>query len=245
MATNFYNSGETVVVTAPYALDAGDGCIIGDLFGVAIGDAASGATAVLAREGVFDLEKASGASGYAFTAGESVYWDPSAKVAKPRTEGTGAVLIGIAIEAAASTATTVRVAICGRAQGGRPVVVYRARFDATGGKAVGTHDFGPELPSGFRVMKAWTEVQTTFTSASADAGTIALGFPTDAASGLKAALAISDASNFWDAGNHDLLPDNTVATMITLTAARQPRATIATAALTAGVMDVYLVGVLP
>lgn len=71
-------------------------------------------------------------------------------------------------------------------------------FDATGGKAIGTHVIG-RLPSGARIVNAWYEVLTTFTTASSDAGTIALTTGKDAGD-LVAALAVSNAANIWDAG---------------------------------------------
>jgi len=57
----------------------------------------------------------------------------------------------------------------------------------------------PTIPDNAFVWCDSYEVLTTCTSNGADAGTITLGFPTDG--DLFAAIAISDASNPWDAGN--------------------------------------------
>ena len=53
---NFVQEGRHITVAAaPYALSGGDGALVGNLFGVACGDAESGAEVVLAVVGVFDL----------------------------------------------------------------------------------------------------------------------------------------------------------------------------------------------
>lgn len=121
-------------------------------------------------------------------------------------------------------------------------------FDATGGKATGTHDVldpatgeAIELPIGARVINGFYNVTTTFTSAGSDAGTIALGYASDGAAALKAAVAISDGANPWDAGTKALIPVGTAATVtVKTTAARKVQAVVATQNLTAGVMKIYL-----
>lgn len=119
-----------------------------------------------------------------------------------------------------------------------------------GERTIADHAFGPSLPDNAVVLFYLYEVTTTFTSAT-DAGTIALGLTTDDANGFKAAIAISAASNPYDAGQHpnagDIAADATgpnwlVATQTTkLTAARQFNATVAVEALTAGRLVVYAV----
>lgn len=54
------------------------------------------------------------------------------------------------------------------------------------------------LPVGAQITKALCKIDTTFTSAT-DAATLALSILTDDAAGIKAAVDISDASNYWDA----------------------------------------------
>lgn len=117
--------------------------------------------------------------------------------------------------------------------------VARATFDATAGKSTAAHGLGVTLPDNAIVTRAWYEVITTFTSA-ADTATIALGVPTDGAAGIKAAVAIGDGGNPWDAGNHDGIQDGAAANFLAkLTAARELTATVAVQALTAGKLILY------
>src|SRR5688572_9982316 len=78
-----------------------------------------------------------------------------------------------------------------------------ATFDPsanTGERTIAAHGLGVYLPDNAIITRAWVDVVTTFTSAGADAGTIALH--AQAANDIVAAIAISDASNVWDAGIH-------------------------------------------
>lgn len=109
-----------------------------------------------------------------------------------------------------------------------------------GERTVGTHAFGPTLPDKAIVVRSWYKVVTTFESATSDAATVGLGFATDGATGVKAAVAISNGANAWDAGLHDGLQDNAAANMIALTAARQMLATIAVEDVTAGKLRLYV-----
>lgn len=112
-------------------------------------------------------------------------------------------------------------------------------FNATGGKAIGTHNLvdlagnPAELPNTAVITRTWVDVQTTFTSAT-DAATIALGVATQSAAGFKAAVAISNGANPWDAGQKDLLQTGAAANFIKLTADRLVNAVVAVEALTAG-----------
>ena len=121
-------------------------------------------------------------------------------------------------------------------------------------RTVAAHGLGVYLPDNAIVVRAWYDVITTFTSAGSDAGTIALKVQT--ANDLKAAIAISDASTVWDAGIHACLLNNfaldgntltaiemaaaRAATTIKLTAERELTATVATQALTAGKLVLYV-----
>jgi predicted RecA/RadA family phage recombinase len=99
MAKNFIQPGGTITLTAPYAVTSGDGLLVGSIFGVAAGDAASGATVEAALTGVFDLTKI---GSQAWSAGDKVYWDNTNKEAtKTATANT---LIGVATEAVAGGA---------------------------------------------------------------------------------------------------------------------------------------------
>lgn len=121
---------------------------------------------------------------------------------------------------------------------------------STGGMAVATWDFAVDggaqgaiiladlAPANTYVVKSWYRVETTLTSAT-DAATVKLGLVDDDAT-IKAAVAISDVSNPWDAGLHDGDNDGTAANASTLTAADKSLVmTIAVEDLTAGKLIVY------
>ncbi|MDR0808395.1 MAG: DUF2190 family protein, partial [Gemmobacter sp.] len=69
---NFVQPGNTVTLTAPYAVASGDGLLVGSIFGVAAGTAASGEAVETALTGVFDITKV---GSQAWTVGARVYWD--------------------------------------------------------------------------------------------------------------------------------------------------------------------------
>lgn len=72
---NYVQAGDAIDIIAPANITAGQGLLIGDLFGVVLADAASGAPAVIQTEGVFTLRKATGT----INAGVRVFWDDTAK----------------------------------------------------------------------------------------------------------------------------------------------------------------------
>lgn len=135
--------------------------------------------------------------------------------------------------------------------------VATATYDfAVDGGAVGAIGLGVYIPSGAIITRAWVDVVTTCTTASGDAGTMALHV--QAADDIVAAIAVSDASNVWDAGIHgskigfpnfgaDAAHDSALevaalfaASMLKLTAVREITATIATQAFTAGKFNVFV-----
>lgn len=112
---------------------------------------------------------------------------------------------------------------------------------------------GVALPLGFAIpdkhiiKQVYYNVLTTFkdtgTSGDADSSTLSLG--ANSAVDLKAAVAISDGTNPWDAGIKAGIPINTVATMVKTTAERQCSVTWTAGtgnatALEAGSMVVYV-----
>lgn len=96
---NYVQPGSTLTLTAPYAVTSGDGLLVGSIFGVAAGDAASGATVEAALTGVFDLTKI---GSQAWTVGAKIYWDDTNK--RCTTVATDNTLIGVAVEAVAGGA---------------------------------------------------------------------------------------------------------------------------------------------
>jgi predicted RecA/RadA family phage recombinase len=91
---NYVQPGNTITLTAPYAVTSGDGLLVGSIFGVAAGDAANGETLEVALTGVFDLKKV---ASQAWSAGDKVYWDNTNKEATRTASGNTA--IGVAVEA--------------------------------------------------------------------------------------------------------------------------------------------------
>lgn len=147
-----------------------------------------------------------------------------------RTKRTGTVLQEIAVATFDPSANTAQ----------RPTAAY---------------GLGVYIPTKAIITRVWVDVVTTFTSAGADAGTIALHL--QAANDVVAAIAISDASNVWDAGIHGskigvpALADTATetallvnalfaASMLKLTAVREITATVGGQALTAGKANVYV-----
>lgn len=120
---------------------------------------------------------------------------------------------------------------------------------------IAAHGLGVYIPDNAIITGFFYEVLTTFTSAT-DAATIAI--KAQSANDLISAIAISDATNVWDAGVHAGLPgypnlgadaahDSQVevaalfaATYIKMTAERELTATVAVEALTAGKAVLYV-----
>ncbi len=107
---NYVQPGKTLTLTAPYAVSSGGGALVGSIFGVAAGDVASGAEGEFQVEGVFDLDRTTGA-GTAWSVGDLVYWDNTNK--KTTKTATGNKLIGVAAKAAADGDATGRVRLNG------------------------------------------------------------------------------------------------------------------------------------
>ena len=106
MATNFIQEGRVVTVTAPGAVSSGDGVQVGQLFGVAQIDAASGADVEIDTQGVYTLPKT---SAQAWAVGALVYWTGTLCTT---TAGTN-LPIGCAMAAAANPSGTGRVRLNG------------------------------------------------------------------------------------------------------------------------------------
>jgi predicted RecA/RadA family phage recombinase len=101
---NFIQPGDSLTVSAPYAVTSGQGVLFGALFGIAAYDAASSATVEIQTEGVFDITKE---PSLAITAGARVYWDNTNR--RITTTATGNYQVGIATLAALAADATVRV----------------------------------------------------------------------------------------------------------------------------------------
>jgi len=108
MANNYVQEGGRMTVIAPAAVTTGGLVLIGQMFGVAQGNAASAANVVIQTGGVHSLRKLNGAS-TSFAAGANVYWDSTNSNAT--VSATSNTRIGVAAVAAANAdvAITVRL----------------------------------------------------------------------------------------------------------------------------------------
>jgi len=117
---NYVQPGNNLDVAAPYAVDSGEGVLLGQIFGVACGDADNGAEVTVATVGVFDMAKATAA---VFTVGAPVYFDTATKTCRSGNDddsnsaGDNEALIGVAVAAAGAGALVVRVKL------GQPVTL--------------------------------------------------------------------------------------------------------------------------
>jgi predicted RecA/RadA family phage recombinase len=104
MATNFVQPGEILTLAAPADVLSGAGVLIGSIFGIAQGDALSGALVDINTLGVWTLPKV---SALAISVGDVLYWDNTAKLVNKTASGN--TRIGLAVSAAANPSATVRV----------------------------------------------------------------------------------------------------------------------------------------
>lgn len=74
MAKNQVAQGDIITMAAPATVVSGQGVLVGDLFGVALDNASSGADVALAVRGVWSLPKAAGS----INPGVRVFWDNTA-----------------------------------------------------------------------------------------------------------------------------------------------------------------------
>lgn len=105
---NYVQKGENLTLPAPYAVSSGDGALIGNIFGVAAGDAAEGAEVDLVTVGVFTLPKV---STDAIAIGVAVYWDDDAKLIT--TTATDNTKIGVSVATALNPSGTTDVRLNG------------------------------------------------------------------------------------------------------------------------------------
>jgi len=105
---NYVQKGENLTLPAPYDVASGGGVKSGLIFGVAAGDALSGADVDLVTMGVFDLPKV---STDVFTVGAAVYWNDTTKLVTTTTSGN--TKVGVAVTAAANPSGSVNVRLNG------------------------------------------------------------------------------------------------------------------------------------
>ncbi|WP_238372427.1 DUF2190 family protein [Heliomarina baculiformis] len=99
---NYIQKGDNITVNSPNDVLSGAGVIIGNLFGVANGDAQTGKPVVLSTVGVFDLPKKTADD---IAVGDTVYWDDTnSELTVTATDNTR---VGVAITANAGAGTIV------------------------------------------------------------------------------------------------------------------------------------------
>ncbi|SEQ48773.1 Predicted phage recombinase, RecA/RadA family [Faunimonas pinastri] len=101
---NFIQPGAVLTVTAPADVLSGDLVIVGNMFGIAASNAASGDDVEIKIGGVYDLTKS---SAQAWTQGAKIYWDATNKGAT--TTASGNTYIGVAALVAANPSDIGRV----------------------------------------------------------------------------------------------------------------------------------------
>lgn len=104
----YVEDGETVVVTAPEAVDSGEFIKVGELYGVAPAAADNGASVVLKRRGVFTLPKT---TSQVWTQGQKVFWNASTK--KFTNDPAQTPIAAIVFADAGSSDTTAKILIGG------------------------------------------------------------------------------------------------------------------------------------
>lgn len=106
---NYVQAGNNLTLTAaPYAVESGDGALVGSIFGVCASDAESGDEVDIVTVGVFTLPKT---SALAFAVGDKVYWDDGDRECNATASGN--TLIGVAVSAAVNPSATVTVRLNG------------------------------------------------------------------------------------------------------------------------------------
>ena len=103
---NYVQKGETLTLTAPYAVSSGGGALVGSVFGVAANDYGNGEEGEFQVAGVFDLVRETGPS-TGWTSGTLIYWDNTNKnLVKASGTGNTAAPVAICLEAVGTAVTT-------------------------------------------------------------------------------------------------------------------------------------------
>ncbi len=101
---NFIQPGVNVTVNAPYALQPGDGALVGLIFGIACMAAANAAETELATEGVFDITALGTDTS---TVGAAAFWDNTNR--RITTTASGNTKVGVFTAAKANGPTIARI----------------------------------------------------------------------------------------------------------------------------------------
>lgn len=102
---NFVQSGSTISLTAPYALTAGQGALVGtNIFAIASADAANAAAFEGVVVGVFDITALSTDTA---SVGALAYWDNTNR--RITTTSSGNTKVGVFVAAKTNGQTTARI----------------------------------------------------------------------------------------------------------------------------------------
>jgi predicted RecA/RadA family phage recombinase len=107
---NYVQEGEYLEIVAPYDRTAGQGVLVGKLFGVCVDDVLSGGAVTIDTGDVFDLTKSVGA-GTGGAQGARAYWDDTAKAIT--AVATSNTLVGAFAVTAADADAVARVRLNG------------------------------------------------------------------------------------------------------------------------------------
>jgi predicted RecA/RadA family phage recombinase len=108
MATNYISNGNILDYVAASDIKSGQLVIIGAIAGVALTDIAKGATGAVQIYGIWELDKAKGE----IVIGAKLYWDNASM--SLTTIAKDNAYVGVAIEAATASATSVKILLNGR-----------------------------------------------------------------------------------------------------------------------------------
>lgn len=108
MATNFLQTGDTITVPAGADYLSGAVAIEGEIIGIALGDALTGAPVDVKTSGVFEISKV---AADAFAVGEPVYYDLAAELAT--ATATDNIKLGVAVTVAVASSASVDVRLSG------------------------------------------------------------------------------------------------------------------------------------
>lgn len=106
MAENILGAGQRITVVAPAAVTSGQFLNVGNIFGIALANAASAAPVAIATGVECQLRKLNGASS-SYAAGALLYWD--ATNSNVTISATSNRLIGLSVTAASNTDTVATV----------------------------------------------------------------------------------------------------------------------------------------
>ena len=238
---NYVHEGQTLTVVAPYAASSGGGVKVGNLFGIAVYDAAQNASLEIMAQGVFDLVK----DASTFASGDAVYWDDTNKVATSTSAGNLVIgtaelaqASGMAAPGGATGDATVRVRLNGFLPGATGVStgvrVAHALYDFTvDGGASCTPANSDTIPKDAVVFGG--VINSTVALAAEGAATLAIG----TASG-SAGNSILTATGKAALGLDAVLVPSCAAAPFKVTAAGKLSVTVATGPVTAGQVEIWV-----